>query len=382
MSDGTAPPAEIVSVADPIPVDLASVEGVLTKLWRRDESVSDASADVLTRACMSNLIIVCRGAEKAGIISNEIDTIVQRHPSRVLLLVVDGKGPGQAEAIGAAVSARCHLSGDRRQVCSELVTISAGGSEVRKLPSAARALLVGDLPTSLWWDMDEPPPLGGPLFQELAAMADQVVYSSLDWYEPVRGTLATADWVAHARDCDAVAVDLEWRNLRPWRQLISQSLDPIAAPGVIENLVDVEIDHGPRCLPMSWLLAGWLASALGWKATERSLTKGCAMSWRFQTGRGEVGLVVRRNEGEPQLLRVKTTWRIDGRKASLTFAPAGTGHLSASAEGFDAETRVLVAPPVGRAALVAAELDQLEPDLVFRDALRVSRELAENLVLS
>ena len=106
------------------------------------------------------------------------------------------------------------------------------------------------------------------------------------------------------------------------------------------------------------------------------------MSWRFETGRGEVGLVVRRNEGEAQVLRVKTTWRADGRKAALTFAPAGTGHLGASAEGLDAETRVLAAPQSTRALLVAAELEQLEPDPVFREALRVSRELAEDLDLS
>ena len=382
MSAGPGPENPIVSVADPIPVDLASVESVLTRLWRHEPTGPDSSQGVLTRACMSNLIIVCRGKEQAGVLTREVDTIVSRHPSRVLLLVADARGPGLSSAIEAAVSAHCHFGGDHRQICSEMVTIGAGGDEVRKLPSAARSLLVGDLPTSLWWDANDPPPLGGRLFEELSRMANQVIYSSRGWDDPVRGTLATADWVAHARPGDAVAVDLEWRGLRPWRQLISQSLDPTAVPGAIEALVDVEIDHGPHGLPQSWLLAGWLASALDWKATERTVVKGHEMSWRFQAGRNEVGLVVKRVEGEPQVVRVKTTWRADGRKAALTFASAGPGHLGASAEGLDAETRVLAAPPTSRALLVAAELEQLEPDLVFREALRVSRVLAENLVLS
>lgn len=214
-------------------------------------------------------------------------------------------------------------------------------------------------------------------------MVDQVIYSSLDWDEPVLGTIATADWIAQARPGDPVAVDLAWRGLRTWRQLISQSLDPIALPGAIEGLSDVQIEHGPHGLPQAWLLAGWIASALGWKATDRKHVKGSELSWHFQKRGGEAILHVRRlNEGEPAVQRVKTTWTIDGRKAALTFAPAGSGHLGTTADGLNAEPRVLTGLAVTRPLLVAAELEVLEPDQVFRNALAVSRTLAENLVLT
>src|SRR5947209_3128181 len=82
----------------------------------------------------------------------------------------------------------------------------------------ARSLLLGDLPTSLWWASHEPPPLGGSLFGELEAMTDQVVYSSLSWHDPVRGTLATAAWAAEVDSTIEIA-DLAWRRLKPWRIL-------------------------------------------------------------------------------------------------------------------------------------------------------------------
>lgn len=369
-----------VTVTEPMPVSLASIDSVLTKLWRHQKGAPGTTEGVLTRACMSNLIVVCRGSDQAALVNQEIDGIVSRHPSRVLLLVVDTRGAGQEAAVEATVSAHCHLIGERRQVCSEMVTIGAGGNEVRKLPSAARSLIVGDLPTSLWWNTPDPPPLAGDLFDELKAMADQILYSSLQWGDPVGGTLETADWVAHANPGDPVVMDLAWRALRPWRELISQSLAPAALPGAIDGLESVEIEHGPHGLPQAWLFAGWIASALGWEPAEREVVRKREMSWRFLTGKGEAALVVRKlDEGEPQVRRVKMGWRVGGNASSLTFAPAGSGHLGASAEGFDAETRVLTSSNLNRAALVAAELQHLEPDQVFRDALRVSRRLAENL---
>jgi len=373
-----------VVATTPIPVDLATIESVLTSLWRNEEAAPGSSLGVLTRACMSNLLIVCRGRDQAELVAREVDEIVSRQPSRVILLVFDVLTEGRPAALEAAVSAHCHRSGGgSRQVCSEMVRICAGGDDVRKLPSAARSLIIGDLPTSLWWDTPTPPPLAGDLFHELMPMADQVVYSSFQWPDPIAGTLETADWVNGLQPGEPVVMDLAWRGLRPWRQLISQSLDPSVLPGAIEGLSEVEIEHGSHGLPQAWLLAGWIASALGWVPGERTVVKGREISWRFHGAAGDVGLVVRRTEGvEPPVCRVKTAWRADGRKAALTFAPAGPVHLAATAEGFDAETKMLMSPRATRASLVAAELQQLEPDEVFRGALLVARRLAENLSLT
>jgi glucose-6-phosphate dehydrogenase assembly protein OpcA len=383
MSPDVVPAGEALVAIEPIPVDLARVDSVLTSLWKHEDVAAGSGRGVLTRACMSNLIIVCRGRDQANLVAREVDEIVFRHPSRVLLLVFDVVDAGGPSTLEAAVSAHCHRSADSRQVCSEMVRISAGGDDVRKLPSAARSLVIGDLPTSLWWDTPAPPPLAGPLFDELVVMADQVIYSSLLWADAVRGTLETADWVAHERPGDPVVMDLAWRELRPWRQLISQTLDPATLPGAIDNLTGVEIEHGPHELPKAWLLAGWIASALGWTVRNRTVEKGSEISWRFNGRKGEVGLSVRLvKDSEPQIHRIRVAWVAGDRDAALTFAPAGPGHLGATAEGIDAAVKMLAAPSVSRAALVAAELQQHEPDRVFQNALLISRALAKNLTLT
>lgn len=377
-TDAAVGPGGVIAT-DPIPVDLASVDTVLTSLWKRQEVAPGSKQGVLTRACMSNLIVVCQGPEQTAIVESEVDEIVGRHPCRVILLAFDVPLAEGSTGLEAAVSAHCHLIGDHRQVCSEMVRIVAAGEQVRKLPSAARSLVVGDLPTSLWWNTPLPPPLGGPLFEELRVMSDQVIYSSLQWADAVNGTLAAAGWVESSRPGDPVVMDIAWRALRPWRQLIGQSLDPVANPGALDELTEVQIEHGPHGLPQAWLLAGWIASALGWVPLESSVAWGKQIAWRFRTAKGQVELCVRRlEEGEPQVRRVQTSWKRDGRCASITFAPAGPNHLSAAAEGFDAETRMLTLPRLTRGLLVAAELQQLEPDPVFQAALLISQDLAAN----
>jgi glucose-6-phosphate dehydrogenase assembly protein OpcA len=197
----------------------------------------------------------------------------------------------------------------------------------------------------------------------------------------VRGTIETSDWQAHCEPGDCVVMDLAWRGLRPWRQLISQSLDPSAFPGAIVGLREVEIEHGPHGLPQGWLLAGWLASALGWSMTDPTVETGRQMRWRLRGNECLVVVSLRRVElAEPQVCRVKTVSEIEGRLVSVTFESPAPGHLTATTSGFDAETRVLAYRGGTRASLVAAELEQLEPDHVFQRSFRVAGGLAEGLL--
>src|SRR5262249_18616190 len=155
------------------------------------------------------------------------------------------------------------------------------GDAVQRLPSTARSLLIGDLPTSLWWAASSPPTFGGELFDELKAMTDQVIYSSLTWSDPVRGTLATAAWAVAAGLNEPAIADLAWRRLAPWRSLIAQSLDPASRPGALETISSVEVEHGPHGLPQAWLLVGWLASRLQWQKTGGTAHCGREIDWRF-----------------------------------------------------------------------------------------------------
>ncbi len=358
-------------------VDLAAIERELNQLWKPPEG-DGAMHDALVRACMSNLIIYCATREQARDVAAQVPAIVRAHPCRVLLLVGEAENP--EDDIDAYISAHCHLVGDHHQVCSEHITINASGDAVLRLPSTARELLIGDLPTSLWWASHEAPPLGGPLFTELEEMAAQVLYSSLNWTDPVRGTITTERWAARADPDETRIADLSWRRLKPWRRLISQSLDPAVRPGALEAIQRVEVEHGPRGLPQAWLLVGWLATCLGWRPAWRTGASGWDYAWRFQAAHGPVEVRLRRlDHGDPEVRDVAVSWRSGGQSLVMTIAATAPGRLAAWSLSLEVEPHILQAPIQSGGLLVAFQLQDFVRDTLFIEALRASRTMAEAL---
>jgi glucose-6-phosphate dehydrogenase assembly protein OpcA len=373
MSSAEATPS---LVAGPVKaVDIPAIERELARLWTPEEPAGGTQENVI-RACMSNLLLFCANADEARTIPDEIGTIVRIHPCRVILLVADAApASGRLEAF---VSAHCHLSGEHGKICSEHITVNASGDAAPRLPSIARSLLLGDLPTSLWWASDESPSLGGELFDELEAMADQVVYSSLLWTEPAKSTLSTARW-ALGRDGERPFIaDLAWRRLKPWRRLISQSLDPSAVQGFLDGITSARVVHGEPGLSQGWLLAGWLASRLDWRPIGGPSRNSQAGGWRFQSSHGPVTVSFEsRDDGDPGVRSLTVSSNVESRPVSMSFSSTLPGRLSVSCEGIPTQPKTLIAPKLPRANLVGSQLQDLEPDAVFLDALRVARAFAE-----
>ena len=367
--------SQLISSA-PKPVDVPGIERELARLWGQPQT-SGGSEDAVTRACMSNLVIFCAAQSDATVISQEVAHIVQQHPSRVLLLV-DDRSETTAD-IEAYVSAQCHMTGGGKQVCSEHVTIATGARGARRLPSVARPLLIGDLPTALWWAAPQAPPLEGELFHELAGMADQVIYDSVGWPDAARGVLATADWVAGQGE--QTVADLAWRPLKPWRRLIGQSLDPFVVPGALDAISDVIVEHGPHALPQAWLLIGWLACRLGWRSVGGTVEPGVEVTWAFQSAHGPLSATVRRSSTDETEVHTATiAWKIGNQLARATFEGVAPGRLAVRAGDARTPARVLPRPPLTRAHLIAKQLPNLGRDALFRDTLRVSRAMARSLL--
>ena len=144
-----APPA-------PRAVPVAQIERELEALWRAAEAGADPEHPVF-RASMSNLVVLCRTDQEAGGLMVELPEILALHPARALVLVADEAG--ETAPLDAYVSGHCHMR-EGTQVCGESVTMTGRGSAARRLPATTRALLVGDLPTTLWWATPSAPLLG------------------------------------------------------------------------------------------------------------------------------------------------------------------------------------------------------------------------------
>ena len=356
----------------PQAVDLAAIEHELARFWYDPEALDGGTP--VTRACMANLVIFCRNTCEEQEITQEIPVIVAQHPSRVLLLVADANS--QSAGLEALVSAHCRHIEEGQQICSEQVTVRAGSVGIRRLPSLVRSLLLGDLATSLWWAIPEAPPLSGTLFDELTDLADQVIYDSVAWTDPLHQLIGTANWIGrgHAK----IIADLAWRRPKLWRRLIAQSLDPAYAPGALEGIADIHIEHGPHALTQAWLLIGWLALRLGWQPRGGRVTPGPEVHWQFAWRHGAPRVRIRRlTSGAAEIKTVRVVTRMAGRQVTFHFQADSASRVSVFVEGFGDRMLSLTGPVQSRADMVARQLPDLAHDQLFEESVALARTMAE-----
>jgi len=355
-------------------IDPAAIERELARIWSSMNDLQEGQA--ITRAAMSNVIIFCRGETHAEQVTERIPLLIEHHPARLLMLVMSE--PGEARDMHASVSAHCRQIKGDKQLCAEHIELQFNEHNVERAAAVLRTLLIADLPTALWWVSPEPPVLSGHVFNVLAGMSHQIIYDSVGWPDPIAGIQAMAKW---ALGGNKVLFNLAWRRLKPWRRILSQTLAPSSVPGALENLVRINVRHGPHALPMVWLLIGWLGSRLGWSVDNGRTRGGNHLEWSFRSHRGLVQVDVRRSEqGIPNIEDIDIFWNThDGSEAAESSGHAGyrqEGHHLRCYPGDSAKLPTSI--PVGNPRpeqMVAAQLAHRAGDTLFEDALSISQNM-------
>ena len=364
--------------ARPVAVPLKEVERELNRQLRAAQGPGDRPVQ---RVRMSNLVIYCAGPAQAAQVEAQVPDVVAVHPARVLLLLPE---PGSsAPNLTASVLVRPVGDGHTHPACAAQVKLRAPEGSAYRLPFAVRALVIGDLPTNLWWAAPVPPPLAGALLYELAEHAQQIVYDSLGWADPARGVAGTAAWLEQAERQDVtgrwrVASDLNWRRLKYWRRLLVQALEPAAARGAAKTASEVLVEHGPHAVIQAWLLASWLTRRLGWQVQAGKVSDGTELSWRFRGAGGDTRVRVRRlAEGPPEVRRVRIAGTLEGKPGALNLRLEDGRRLAALLEGVEGAPRTLTLPPVSAAELVGKQLSDRERDPVFHESMAVAGAMAQ-----
>jgi glucose-6-phosphate dehydrogenase assembly protein OpcA len=363
-------------------VALADVE---RELAHQRKSLHGAREAPVLRASMSNLVIFCYGTPLAETIAAAVPAVVAVHPARVLLLI--GETGAEGNDLTASVCVRARADSAGQIICSEQVTLHARGPAMERLPYAVRRLAVGDLPTNLWWAAPQPPPMAGALLYELAEHTQQIVYDSLGWTDPARGVSATAAWLANFAPRPGtrfvrVVSDLNWRRLKYWRRLLGQALDPAAAPGALESISDVIVEHGPHAVIQAWELVSWLAARLGWRVRAGKVQPGVALDWRLDAPHGTVRVLIRRlPEGPAEVRHVRIGCTLEGQPGGLDLVVEDERRLAVRVEEkATAAPRTVTVQPQPLAELVGRQLSDREYDSVFMESMAVARRLAEGLL--
>ncbi|MBI3407702.1 MAG: glucose-6-phosphate dehydrogenase assembly protein OpcA [Planctomycetes bacterium] len=361
---------------------LSQIEVVLAQ---QVNAGKDPNEEPVRKARMSNLVVYCDQPQVFETIQNTVPDIVAQHPARVILVV---KEPGEVDGqVQGAVNVWCHLGGGPRQrICSEQITLRARSRGVDHLPYAVRGLLLGDLPTNLWWATNTPPPFAGNLLQDLADRAQQIIYDSIGWPEPARGVAATSAWLtgierSNGNGAWRVASDVNWRRLKYWRRILAQALDPTTAPGALDSITEIAIDHGPHAVIQAWELVSWLASRLGWQIGGGKIQPNVEIAWKVQATHGPLTVKINRlAEGPTAIRRVRIACTIDGARTAINLTDEGKEILRVTLEGQDAAARTVMMPPQPLHDLIARQLTDRERDSVFLESMAVAKVFAQSLL--
>jgi glucose-6-phosphate dehydrogenase assembly protein OpcA len=356
------------NIGTPMPVDVASIEQELARLWKSASATGGGTAVI--RACSCNLVVIAEDRAKASALLPVLARVAEWQPAR---FIVAYREPTAEARLDAWISAQCSLpilGGP--QICSEAITVAATDKTADNLPNTVLSLLVPDLPVYLYWRSFREPDWDWvnriTHFSSLLIVDSHQSKDDPDNRHRILRALADASGSLPVRD-------LNWSRLTAWRDLVAQFFDNPGFREDVHHISEVEISRSlgaPGNIPTrTLLLTGWLASRLNWRMISVDRT---TQDWvsRWRSASGEV--VVRFNgnpapPGDPPGISAITLRTRKGNTFSVT-RDTGSSVLKAVACGHRPElTHSVPQESMDEADLLAAELSLSGEDTGFRDAL-------------
>ena len=285
-----------------IPVQPGQIEAELTRLWgpaAERAGGPELESPNVTRIVLANLVVEA-GPACPECLEATLDTVVERHPCRAIVL---RRTDEAGRNVGAEVAALCHLpSPDKPQVCSERIVLRAGPEGLDLFPGAVRPLLEANLPFVLWWTDD--PRATRSLFLDLARECSRLI---LDLPDPEAEPEAVRFGLDPATN--PFARDTAWFGITRWRELVAQFFDGPDPLATLSRIASVEITARvpgePRVPRVAAWLVAWLAGQLGWEPVGREGSAPGRLEARFRSTTGEVAVSIHAvGGGEADLARI------------------------------------------------------------------------------
>jgi glucose-6-phosphate dehydrogenase assembly protein OpcA len=346
------------------------VPAVSDHVWTAEDTTPDAIDSALRRllaerhaqsasyvpARVLNLICVV-DREWSGEIANRLRGVGRYHPSRTVVCAVE-KG---RRRLGALANVASDVEPDSGTVAltRETVVVYVGPEHVPHLASIVDPLVVSDLPTVIWSPHGHPEAVDA-----LLHLAQVVLLDSVD--EPVlRDALRRA---LELSERGAYVVDLAWLRSTPWRERVAAAFDPPPARAQLRQISAMTIRHHPDSGVAGLLLAGWMASRLGWRASTL-IAHPTGLTGQVRAARGEVRVAL---QGTPQPVPGLVGLTLDsaaGAQISLDRGPGGLRTVRRSPDGRE-RTWTIVGASRGESGILGEGIRQaLLRDPTYRPAL-------------
>lgn len=333
-------------VEEDLHVDVASIEKQLANLWRGEKKDGEKA---VTKAALWNVVAHTWSSDQHGHATEILARASAAVPQRTIVVQAD---PDGAAHIASYISANCHLIGGGRQVCSEEVTIRAGGDHVDHVPPLVSALLLPDMPVAVWWIGDLPRDTHA-YAETLLEPADRLIYDSAQFEGH-----ADLDLVCRIAETTTTApADLNWARIEEWRSATASLFDPLPMRERLESIRTVRVYSGGTdsfgATSEALLYVSWLMGQTGRDLRYEFISEGnddgiIAVEIQFK----DFAIAVLRGDRERGVVVANS----DGSETAL-----------------DCVTRSLARKPED---LIVRLLKRPEADRVYLKSLRVARRLA------
>ena len=342
----TSLPAEDFVAGFPVSLDPDAIEHELSEMWARRGSQDAGEDSGAARITLGNVLWL-GSSRHVPRIRAAFAKLVTRFPCRLFLLeyLPHKEGP----SVDAFINAHCFLTpGMQREVCCEEIHLRFGSKGVPLVEGAVLPLLVPDVKTCLWW-FTSTPDRYEQASEGLAQLADVVIREAAYLPDPAEGLRAMAQGPREV-------LDLAWVRTTHLREQLALLFDDPREGARLANIDRLELrwagerDDPNGVVPAS-LLAGWLASRLGWKPAKEA-----SSPLLFESRRGPVQLELAADaprDGLPagSLVSAHLHFRVGGC-AKILLRPGGA--LQRIVEEADGSC------PVGRRVLKSGPFDEAE----------------------
>jgi glucose-6-phosphate dehydrogenase assembly protein OpcA len=334
-----------------------AIEAALRDLLRKRHAANGA----LAPARVLNLVVIV-DREWKGEIANRLERAGRYHASRTVLCAVE-EGRTKLDAVAMVTYEEPESGGIG--VMHEQVEIDLGPGHLASLQTIVDPVLVSEMPTVAW-----APHGHEEAVQALLPLIDVILLDSDDPRDP-----ANAFDRAH-KLCDHVyVVDLAWLRTTPWRERLAASFDLPQRLAVLGDVYELEVRHQESSSASGLLLAGWLASRLGWERRPLRDEGRDGLAGAALRDGSEIALALcTTQQDSPGLAGVTVNCR-PGMSLSLQRGAGGLDATERDQEGHRSAWKILGASRGEGGILGEGVRQALLRDPTYEPALQAAREL-------
>lgn len=355
----------------PVPLSPSEIDRELAAMWKK-RGGSEGEEGGVTRIALGN--VVWLGSSRHAPRTRRIFAkLVAHYPCRLFLL--EFVPDREDDEIESFINAHCFLPQDlRREVCCEEIHLRFGRAALPHVPAAVRSLLLPDVPTCLWYYSAQPE-VYETILPAFESMADRIV-TEIAWMD---NSAAGMRQLAESR----AATSLAWYLYAPVRDQIAAIFDEPQYGRLMPQIAGVRIGWcgDPFCgkaLVSGALLAGWLASRLGWKAPQRS-----AWPYPFRGANGDIPINFARDEdpGDNSLRLASIEFHFATGDCFRLQWSSGREHVERVMEGpsvrCPANARVVAARVLDEAEALGQAMNSRADRRYFREAATLAWPLID-----